>query len=73
MEWSCLHQAPKPTSPLRLPQPSQLTQNEKSQAIEDGTHKGQDVEEEGQLGVKVRVSGGLQVLDLPPTLRGAQR
>lgn len=44
------------------PQPSQLTQNEKSQTIEDGTHEGQDVEEKGQLGVRVRVSRAYRAL-----------
>lgn len=65
---SQLHSDPRWPStpwPTSLPSPlrtSQLTQNEKSQTIEDGTHEGQDVEEKGQLGVRVRVSRAYKAL-----------
>lgn len=62
---------PDSKSPPCPSQPSQLTQNEKRQTIEDGTHEGQDVEEEGQLGVKVRVSRAHR--EFPPTCEFTQQ
>lgn len=57
-----LHQTPATHLPTPPPQPSQLTQNEKSQTIEDGTHESQDVEEKGQLRERVKVGRASRVL-----------